>query len=79
MTALQRIIDRVADSLGGSCDLASAAIDRDQSLHSETILPSTSSGPDMTQMLSDDEMLAIFDHLGPKELLRTAALVCKRW
>ena len=34
---------------------------------------------DMTRLLGDDELLAIFDHLSPAELLGAAALVCRRW
>lgn len=79
MTSLQRLVVKIANSLGGSRDPASAATDRDRNLHPENILSPTPSGQDMIQMLGDDELLAIFDHLGPKELLRTAALVCKRW
>lgn len=36
-------------------------------------------GSDMTHLLGDDELLAIFDHLSPAELLGATALVCKRW
>lgn len=41
--------------------------------------PDVPTGPDLTLSIGNDELLAVFDQLSAKDLLRSASLVCKRW